>query len=461
MSQRHLIRRQIIELTVPDRATAQRLKPIVSALVRDQLGPLLERVFDAAVGAREVRRIDRLELDLGVIDMASFGDQLMLRAAAALPPAVRRAIALPDDVAADALAAIGRFARTGVLGWWSSTREPLPVEETVEVARRTAPGELGRLIRSLASDRTALERLIAHLSDAALERLVAIVVPDAIGLVRTLPPRLAQIPATAGLTPARRRLALWSAALNAGAAPAVSLEETVLAAIATAAATTIDPLRNDLQRLGERPGKRADDRADLAPLSARLRPPAAGAAGAAVPAVTPQRPAVGDDDRAVDTAGLCLLWPFMARFFARLTLLDPSERAFADPASRHRAALMLHHVATGAAEGLDHALALPKALCGLALHVPHQAACPVTDAEAAEARGLVDAVIAHATSLGDMTTDEFRAGFMARSGMLATRDGAWLLRVERELRDVVLDHLPWRTQWIRLPWMEAPMRVEW
>ena len=42
-----------------------------------------------------------------------------------------------------------------------------------------------------------------------------------------------------------------------------------------------------------------------------------------------------------------------------------------------------------------------------------------------------------------------------------SRDGAWLLRVERQTYDLVLDRFPWGWEWLRLPWMDAPLRVEW
>ena len=45
--------------------------------------------------------------------------------------------------------------------------------------------------------------------------------------------------------------------------------------------------------------------------------------------------------------------------------------------------------------------------------------------------------------------------------MLSERDGGWLLRVERETYDVVLDHLPWSAAFIKLPWMDDLLRVEW
>ena len=55
-----------------------------------------------------------------------------------------------------------------------------------------------------------------------------------------------------------------------------------------------------------------------------------------------------------------------------------------------------------------------------------------------------------------MSVDGFRGTFLLRQGVLSTRDGAGLLRVERETYDVVLERFPWSWEWVKLPWMEAP-----
>lgn len=74
---------------------------------------------------------------------------------------------------------------------------------------------------------------------------------------------------------------------------------------------------------------------------------------------------------------------------------------------------------------------------------------------------LLTAVIERAPILRSMSLAGFRGSFLLRKGVLATRDGAWLSRVEREWYVVVLDRFPWSFGWVKLPWMEAPLRVEW
>ncbi len=46
-------------------------------------------------------------------------------------------------------------------------------------------------------------------------------------------------------------------------------------------------------------------------------------------------------------------------------------------------------------------------------------------------------------------------------GALGTRDGAWLLPVERRPHDTVLDRFPRSWGWVKRPWMPEPLRVEW
>jgi len=127
----------------------------------------------------------------------------------------------------------------------------------------------------------------------------------------------------------------------------------------------------------------------------------------------------------------------------------------------HRGVLLLHHLATGEVEAPDYALDLPKVMCGLPLQALHHPLAPVSGDEAAESDRLLQAAIAHAACLGEMSPDGLRGTFLASAGILGTRDGSWLLRVERQPADILIERFPWRMDWVRLPWMQAPMRVEW
>ena len=50
-------------------------------------------------------------------------------------------------------------------------------------------------------------------------------------------------------------------------------------------------------------------------------------------------------------------------------------------------------------------------------------------------------------------------------GLLAPETRAAMAALRAELRrepyDLVLDRFPWGFEWVKLPWMETPLQVEW
>ena len=162
----------------------------------------------------------------------------------------------------------------------------------------------------------------------------------------------------------------------------------------------------------------------------------------------------------IGNAGLVILWPFLGQFFEQLGLLE--ERQFRDEVARHRAVGLLQFLADGRPEPPpEYLLPLNKVLCGVDVEEVFDFGPPFTDAEIEESAALLQAVIAHAPVLGNMAVPGFRGTFLLRKGQLSTRDGVWLLRVERETYDVVLDRFPWNVNIVKLPWMTAMMQVEW
>src|SRR6185312_2369281 len=188
----HSIRRQVIEVTVPDRATAHRVIPLFSAVVRDRLAPQLERLLNAIAGPDEVIRIDRLELDLDRLSLSDLEEQIVECVTAALLAALRQASAAspgsaaartPPDAArpeaASPLLLLSQFVRTGALPWWGDTRQRHVLDEAVAAASAVASAELSRLVRALAGDAVAIERLVLALSNPSLHLLLRAMLPAA------------------------------------------------------------------------------------------------------------------------------------------------------------------------------------------------------------------------------------------------------------------------------------------
>jgi hypothetical protein len=161
----------------------------------------------------------------------------------------------------------------------------------------------------------------------------------------------------------------------------------------------------------------------------------------------------------INNAGLVILWPFLRRIFANLGLLE--EGLFHQPSTRQRGVGLLQHLATGKPPLLEYLLPLNKVLCGMALNDVFDFGPQLLPDEEQECNDLLHAVIDQAPILGEMSLEGLRGTFLLRPGVLSGSDGSWLLQVERETYDIVLERFPWSWEWVKLPWMEAPLRVEW
>lgn len=159
----------------------------------------------------------------------------------------------------------------------------------------------------------------------------------------------------------------------------------------------------------------------------------------------------------LQNAGLVLLHPFLPRLFQALGIADQDR--LLDP---ERALGLLHYLATGQCLTPEYELALPKILCGLPLPAPVATNPALSAPEKEEAVALLEAVIGHWEALRNSSPDELRGVFLLRPGKLSRRDdGDWLLQVESQACDILLDKLPWGYSAIKLPWMERMLWVEW
>ncbi len=173
---------------------------------------------------------------------------------------------------------------------------------------------------------------------------------------------------------------------------------------------------------------------------------------------TPRR-AQDIDQLHIDDAGLVILWPFLRPLFTHLGLLEGLR--FRDPSAQLRAAALLRHVAGGEFEIAEFQLPLAKILCGLEPDALFDLDTPLQDEESSECTRMLEAVILRAPVLKKMSVAGLRGTFLLRPGILRVRDDSWLLRVEERAFDLVLQRFPWTFEWIKLPWMQTPLQVEW
>ena len=159
----------------------------------------------------------------------------------------------------------------------------------------------------------------------------------------------------------------------------------------------------------------------------------------------------------VENAGLILLHPFLPQFFEALDIATEDKLLQSE-----RALCLLHFLTTGQLIAPEYELVLPKILCNVPLGTTVAADVALTAVEQEEASALLQAVIRHWEALRNTSPDGLRGTFLIRPGKVTFRDdGDWLLQVESNTFDILLDQLPWGISMIKLPWMEKMLWVEW
>ncbi|AUX33624.1 MULTISPECIES: contractile injection system tape measure protein [Sorangium] len=487
---RHQIRRQILEVTVQDREAAWRLQTELSRIHAQRLEAVIDRCCTELGAPDRLQRIALVEVDLGRIDPDHLERDLVDKLSPLLREALAARIREEDEKTAlrgfdpeviSRLELVAFFARTGALPWWADSTRPRLLDETLGLLLKRAARPLAALIRALEREGGALTRIVRHSRDAQLWALFDALVASSQADLPSMPVELVALlrahRAVAGATPDGFRACVWTGALRAACveeSPSdgrVGFWRDALARIALEAGVTLGSLLSGLHGpLGPSPSAwpGALGAVGQSPGAVVERPiretrgehPSSDPGAAAADQELSVDPAYSDADEVyVDNAGLVVLWPFLGHLFERLDLFADTQ--FKDRRALHRAAGLLQHLCTGDLEPAEYQLPLTRVLSGMRMTEVFDFGPPVTEAEAEECLNLLAAAIASAPILGEMSIAGFRGSFLIRKGALSARDGAWLLRVERASYDVVLDRFPWGMSWVKQPWMEAPLSVEW
>jgi hypothetical protein len=505
----HRIGSLTIELRLTEEQHARPLMERVSSLRDPRLEDLLQRVFAELSPPDRCDRLEAVEVDLGGLPSTGFDDAFL----AQLEPVLRQVLirqlqARPADPPACLVLELLRvFALSGSLPWWADRRDRTLISTQIRRALELAPESWWSLVRELQASPTALDRLAASCDPTTLAALVSALVPEsdrpgdhltavrgphppyvaarllrlaALGLRReellqallrgdgdiATPPSPLPEPPPPGSDPAiwlrwLDSLATFSATASDGGVPAE-----VLAALP-------EPLRTQLEKGW--PGEHLRRAlGEGRPASPPLRSPAPGPAddrSASDPDPDPRpQPVVppspgsdpaNPDELAIDDGGLVILWPFLDILLSRLELIDPEQKLFLGEEARNRAIALLSFLVEGDPDPPEWRLPLAKVLGGLSPLAPWRLEDPLEPEMLAEGERLLEAVIAHAGLAEKLRPEDLRNLVLRRPAVLSSRTGAWLLRVERRAEDALLERLPWGWSWIRLPWMEHPLQVEW
>ena len=166
----------------------------------------------------------------------------------------------------------------------------------------------------------------------------------------------------------------------------------------------------------------------------------------------------------VSGAGVVLMHPWLAMLFERCGCMRDGQ--FIDEQAQCCALFILHYAIYGEAQNNtvvapENDLLLAKMLTGWPRLQPSPVSWTLTTAQCTHVEACLQAMIGHWQAIGNTSVQGFRESFLQREGTLESMDERYRLKVEQRARDILLDQLPWSLSVAKLPWLDAPLFVEW
>ncbi len=169
-----------------------------------------------------------------------------------------------------------------------------------------------------------------------------------------------------------------------------------------------------------------------------------------------------DESIFIENSGIVLLYPLMRIAFNMLGYLTP-VKTFKDVHSAYRAIHFLQYTATKQYKKVpEHKLALNKLLCGIPLSAPIETDIELTEKEIGLTDELIRQLIMTWPMVKNSSVDGLRGSFLIREGSLTKKKDVWILKVNEETYDVVLQSYPSALNMIKFQWMkDYTIRAEW
>lgn len=192
--QRHIIKKEVLELTVSDRAHALPIQNKASEVVKYKLNPALDALFSKISKADEIVRIDKLVIDLGTIQGDKLDDEFLRQVITktedqitelihSQKPDSQKAEQFPakkeDDVPVKVISPHQNyleqfisFLKTGHLPWWKSSGLKNPLEEILNHILNLDEKILQDQLLPLFKFRQIRERLVNQFNEQDIEKLL-------------------------------------------------------------------------------------------------------------------------------------------------------------------------------------------------------------------------------------------------------------------------------------------------
>jgi len=176
----------------------------------------------------------------------------------------------------------------------------------------------------------------------------------------------------------------------------------------------------------------------------------------------------------VSDAGLVLLHPFIISLFKNLSLVtdvdsplqsvdifNRKKMEFVSYEAKVNAVHLLRELVGSDTPHFSHLLTLEKILCGFGPNYDLPLEWEPTDLEKQEITSLLDAVRSYWRTLQNSSNGSLQKAFLQRPGSVEFSEGNWIVRVEGNAMDILMEDLPWELSFIVLPWLDNPIIIDW
>ncbi len=226
-TQRHVIKRQTVEITLAKKENVWQLQQTLSRIFQQSLPPLLDRCLSEVGSPDCLHRIDRLELDLGELDSNSLEADILARIELTLRQALSEQMGYAQSLPATEqknepmlahLELLGYFVREGYLPWWADSSQRHMPEKSFAALLSSDSSALKRLLSGLIQESRCLQRLISYFDDGHLVTMMALLTAAPEGSIASLVQTLSAVQASlhqhSRMPVVHLRAALWQSLLQ-------------------------------------------------------------------------------------------------------------------------------------------------------------------------------------------------------------------------------------------------------
>lgn len=167
-----------------------------------------------------------------------------------------------------------------------------------------------------------------------------------------------------------------------------------------------------------------------------------------------------EDKISINNAGLILLHPYLQFVFFELGFINEAKQ-FISFKAQQKAVLFLQFLINGKYKHQEHLLVLNKILCGFPINMPVKIKHQFTAAEKKAGEEILDSFIEHWSVLRNTSRRGLIESFINRKGLIQKTGENFLVQVEKNSIDILLDSLPFGIRTIKLPWNEYIIYTEW